>query len=130
MAGPGETLGESVDTPSRTGLDVSSWLVPCDGDVGVVVWVAGGGLLVGGDMAGVPKDSSPDKIEIAKSRPVREGVSTDSLKFHAGLPCPTRIHPVGGPPPKRPYGRLGGGLRPSSSPLDTPSRTGLVVIQI
>jgi hypothetical protein len=46
-------------------------------------------------------------------RPVREGVSTDSLKFHAGPPCPTLIHPAGG-------------LRPSSSPLDTPSRTSLL----
>jgi hypothetical protein len=46
---------------------------------------------------------------------VREGVSTDSLKFHLAPPCPTHIRPAGGPPPKR----------PSSSPLDTPSRTGL-----
>jgi hypothetical protein len=44
-----------------------------------------------------------------KVRPVREGVSTDSLKFHAGPPCPTLIRPAGGPLPKRPYGRLGGG---------------------
>jgi hypothetical protein len=48
-------------------------------------------------------------------RPIREGVSTDSLKFHMGPPCPTLIRPAGGPPPKR----------PSSSPLDTPCRTGL-----
>jgi hypothetical protein len=41
--------------------------------------------------------------------PVREGVSTDSLKFHAGPPCLTLICPVGRPPPKRPYGHLGGG---------------------
>jgi len=41
-------------------------------------------------------------------RPVREGVSTDSLKFHVGPPCPTLIRPAGEPPPKRPYGRLGG----------------------
>jgi hypothetical protein len=58
-----------------------------------------------------------------KSRPVREGVSTDSLKFQPAPSCPTLLRPAGGPPPKGPYGRLGGGLRPSSSPLDTPSRT-------
>jgi hypothetical protein len=40
------------------------------------------------------------------TRPVREGVSTDSLKFHADPPCPTLIRPAGGPPPKRPNGRL------------------------
>jgi hypothetical protein len=49
-------------------------------------------------------------------RPVREGVFTDSLKFLPAPPCPTLIRPAGGPPPKR----------PSSSPLDTPRRTGLL----
>jgi RNA recognition motif-containing protein len=39
-------------------------------------------------------------------RPVREGVSTDSLKFHLGPPCPTLLRPTGGPPPKQPYSRL------------------------
>jgi hypothetical protein len=34
-----------------------------------------------------------------KFRPVREGVSTDSLKFHPAPPCPTLIRPAGGPPP-------------------------------
>jgi hypothetical protein len=33
----------------------------------------------------------------------------DSLKFHPGPPCPTLLHPVGGPPLKRPYGRFRGG---------------------
>jgi hypothetical protein len=47
-----------------------------------------------------------------RCRFVREGVSTDSLKFHPALPCPTLLRPAGG-------------LQPSSSPLDTPSRTGL-----
>jgi hypothetical protein len=47
------------------------------------------------------------------SRPVRERVSTDGRKFHAGPQCPTLIRPAGG-------------LRLSSSPLDTPSRTGLL----
>jgi hypothetical protein len=31
-------------------------------------------------------------------RPVWEGVSTHSLKFHAGPPCPTLIRPAGGWP--------------------------------
>jgi hypothetical protein len=48
----------------------------------------------------------------------------DSLKFHPGLPCPTLLRPAGGPPPKQPYGRFWGGLRPSSTPLDTPRRMG------
>jgi hypothetical protein len=55
------------------------------------------------------------------TRPVREGVSTDGQKFHAGPPCPTLICPAGRAPRKRPHGCLGGGLRPSSSPLDTPT---------
>jgi hypothetical protein len=45
-------------------------------------------------------------------RPVREEVSTDSLKFHPAPPCPTLLRPVGGPPPKRPYGCLGGVAHP------------------
>jgi hypothetical protein len=36
---------------------------------------------------------------VKSDRPVREGVFTDSLKFHAGAPCPTLIHPAGGPLP-------------------------------
>jgi hypothetical protein len=36
-------------------------------------------------------------------RPVRQRVSTDSLKFHPGPLCPTFLRPVGGPPPKRTY---------------------------
>jgi hypothetical protein len=42
-------------------------------------------------------------------RPVWQGVSTDSLKFHPGPPCPTFLRPAGGPPPEtalRPF--LGG----------------------
>jgi hypothetical protein len=39
----------------------------------------------------------------------RKGVSTDSLKFHAGSPCSTLTRPAGWPPPKRPYSCLGGG---------------------
>jgi hypothetical protein len=58
-------------------------------------------------------------------RPIREGLSLESLKFHPAPPCPTLLCPAGRPPPKRPYGRLGGGLWPSSSSLDTPSRMGL-----
>jgi hypothetical protein len=37
-------------------------------------------------------------------------VSTDSLKFHLGPPCPTLLRPAGGPPLKRPYSRFWGGL--------------------
>jgi len=50
-------------------------------------------------------------------RPVREGVSTDSLKFFLAR----HAQPL--------YALRAGGLRPSSSPLDTPSRMGLVDMQ-
>jgi hypothetical protein len=43
------------------------------------------------------------------ARPVRERVPTDCLKFHPAPPCPILLRPAGGPPPKRPYGRLGVG---------------------
>jgi hypothetical protein len=43
------------------------------------------------------------------TRPVWQGVSTDSLKFYLGPPCPSLLRPVGGPHPKRPYGRFWGG---------------------
>jgi hypothetical protein len=33
------------------------------------------------------------------SKPVWQRLSTDSLKFHLGLPCPTLLRPAGGPPP-------------------------------
>jgi hypothetical protein len=39
-------------------------------------------------------------------RSVRQGVSTDSRNFHWGPPIPTLLCPVGGPPPKRLYGRF------------------------
>jgi hypothetical protein len=71
-------------------------------------------------------------FEAGRIRAVREGVSTDSLKFHAGPPCPTLICPAGGPPPQMalwPFGgwpaHRAGSLWPSYSPLDTPSRTGV-----
>jgi hypothetical protein len=41
--------------------------------------------------------------------PVRRGVSKASLKYHPGPPCSTLLRPAGGRPPKRPYGRFGGG---------------------
>jgi hypothetical protein len=28
---------------------------------------------------------------------VKQGVAMDFLKFHPGLPCPTLLHPAGGP---------------------------------
>jgi hypothetical protein len=68
------------------------------------------------------------------TRPVWQGVSMDSLKFHSGPPCPTLLRLAGGTPPKQLYGRFwggepacrrAGGLRLSSTPLDTPRRTGL-----
>jgi hypothetical protein len=33
----------------------------------------------------------------------------DTLKYHPGPSCPTSLWPAGGPPLKRPYGRLRGG---------------------
>jgi hypothetical protein len=35
---------------------------------------------------------------------VCQGVSTNSLKFYSGLPCPTLLRSADGPPLKRPYG--------------------------
>jgi hypothetical protein len=55
---------------------------------------------------------------------VWQGVAMDSLKFHPGLPCPTFLRPAGRRPLKRPAHRACG-LRPSSTPLDTPRRTPL-----
>jgi hypothetical protein len=52
---------------------------------------------------------------------VWQGISTNSLKFHPGPSCPTLLRPAGGPSPKRPYGCFWGGLRPFSTPLDTPA---------
>jgi hypothetical protein len=40
------------------------------------------------------------------TRSIWQGVSTDSLKFHPGLQCPSIPRPAGGPPSKRPYGRF------------------------
>jgi hypothetical protein len=47
-------------------------------------------------------------------------------KVSPGPAKPDLSTPCGRATPKRPYGCLGGGLRPSSSPLDTPRRTGLL----
>jgi hypothetical protein len=41
--------------------------------------------------------------------PYGKGLSTDSLKFHAGPPYPALIRPCGRATPKRLYSRLGGG---------------------
>jgi hypothetical protein len=57
---------------------------------------------------------------------VWQGVALDSLKFHPSLPCHTQQRPAGGPPLKRPYVCFRGGLRLSSTPLDTPRRTSMV----
>jgi hypothetical protein len=64
-------------------------------------------------------------------------VEMDSPMFHPGLPCLTLLRPAGGPPLKRPYGRFrdglpaeraapAGGLRPSSTPVDTLHRTSVL----
>jgi hypothetical protein len=63
-----------------------------------------------------------DKL-LCKVRPVWERVSTYSLKFYSALPCPTpqtALWPFEWWPARRAVI-----LRPSSSPLDTSSRTGL-----
>jgi hypothetical protein len=59
-----------------------------------------------------------------------QGVAMDSLNFHPGLPCPTLLRPVDGPPLKWPYGCFRCGppagqatCGPSSTPMDTPHRT-------
>jgi hypothetical protein len=56
---------------------------------------------------------------------VWQGVAINSLKFHQGPPCPTLLHPAGGPPLKWPCNRFRGGLRQSSTLLDTPGRVAL-----
>jgi hypothetical protein len=43
------------------------------------------------------------------TRPVWQGVSTDSQNFYPGPLCQTLLRFVGRPPPKRPFGRFGGG---------------------
>jgi hypothetical protein len=72
-----------------------------------------------------------DLLTVLVTRPVREGVSTDSLKFHAGLPCPTLIRPAGGRPAAvffplgypTPYGPVSN--TPISCPLGGQSLTNL-----
>jgi hypothetical protein len=68
----------------------------------------------------------------ALGRPIWQGIFMDSLKFHPGLSSLTLLRPVGRPARKTalwpflgwPAHRTGG-LRPSSTPLDTPCRTSL-----
>jgi hypothetical protein len=45
-------------------------------------------------------------ISSLSSRPVWQGVSTDSLKFHPGQLCPTLLRSTAGPPSSRPHGRF------------------------
>jgi hypothetical protein len=70
---------------------------------------------------------------------VWQGVAMNSLKFHPGPPCHTLLCPVGGPHLKRAYSRFRGGLstrqvvgglRPSSTHLDTPRRTPMPIFTI
>jgi hypothetical protein len=70
-------------------------------------------------------------VAATEARPVREGVSTDSLEF-SGPAMPNPYTPCGQATPQTALRLFGGwptrkavGLRPSSSPLDTPSRTAL-----
>jgi hypothetical protein len=51
------------------------------------------------------------------ARPVWQGLSRNSLKFHPGLSCLTFLCPVGRPPPKWPYSHFGGGCPPCGRPL-------------
>jgi hypothetical protein len=57
---------------------------------------------------------------------VWEGVAMNSLKFHPRLLCPTLLRPACGPPLKQPY-RGAGGMWSSSTHLDTPLRTPLLL---
>jgi hypothetical protein len=52
--------------------------------------------------------TSVSENRVARARPVWQGVSTDSLKFHPGPPYPTLLSPAGGPRLKWSYGRFGG----------------------
>jgi hypothetical protein len=66
------------------------------------LWRGGGWLPAGRfDLFSIASNIVPLIVEF---RPVREGVTTDSLKFHPGPPCPTLIRPAGGPPTKRHFG--------------------------
>jgi hypothetical protein len=56
-------------------------------------------------------------------------LATDSLKNHPGPPCLTLLRPASGPPPPGVAHRVGG-LRPSSTPIDTPRRMGLVYSRV
>jgi hypothetical protein len=65
------------------------------------------------------------------TRPVWQGVSTDSLRFHLGSPMPHPSIPCRRATPETPLWQFmewptgrEGGLRPSSTPLHNPCRTG------
>jgi hypothetical protein len=47
--------------------------------------------------------------ELERGMGVCQGVATDSLKYHPGLPCPTFLRSESGPPLKGPYDRFMGG---------------------
>jgi hypothetical protein len=71
---------------------------------------------------------SESTISNLRAMGVWGGVATGSFMLYLSPPCPTFLQTAGGPPLKRPYGRLRGGplragrLRPSTL-LDTPRRT-------
>jgi hypothetical protein len=62
-----------------------------------------------GDRNAGQKRCTSKKMALKMTVGVWQGVAMDSLKFHPGPPCPTLLRPAGGPPPKRPYSRFGGG---------------------
>jgi hypothetical protein len=56
---------------------------------------------------------SPTRLDTPCRKPlligIQQGVAMDSLKFHAGPPCPTLLPPVGKTPMKRLYSHFRGG---------------------
>jgi hypothetical protein len=70
-----------------------------------------------------------DSLPIVIYRGVWQGVAMDFLKFYPDPPCPTLLRLAGGPHLKRPDGRFRGGLRPSSTRLNTLRRTPMVIYQ-
>jgi hypothetical protein len=59
-------------------------------------------------------------------------LTMDSIKFHPALPCPTLLRPtllrpVGGPLLQGWPAHMAGGLRPSSTPMDTLRRSPMII---
>jgi hypothetical protein len=87
MAGPSDTLGSPWPLlTKRPGSDLADDELPSSS----------------------PRDPSALVTQFCPNQAHTAGVSPDSLKFHPGPPCSILLRPVGGPPPKRPYGRFKG----------------------